>query len=330
MAGSVSAAGLAPRLSSLAFTMSPTLRSPFPWFGGKSRVGHVVWEAFGDVKAYIEPFAGSLGVLWKNPAPPRIEVVNDKDSFVSNFWRAVRHDPHTVAQWADEPSTEVDLVARNNWLRRETRTLTERLLGDPNFYDSKIAGWWVWGVSVWIGGGWTTRNAKAKHPVVMPRGVTGKRDVYEWIATLSDRLADTTVCCGDWQRVLTRSALTTLTPCGVFLDPPYDLADRSTTYAKDEPVSPAVARWAIEHGDDPRLRIALCGYEGHHDMPDTWRCHAWSSSGFFAGRGESNRHRERIWFSPHCLTDDSNRSERAPTSAREIAAASPLGGVASE
>jgi site-specific DNA-adenine methylase len=39
------------------------LRAPFPWFGGKSRIAHLVWERFGDVAHYIEPFAGSLAVL---------------------------------------------------------------------------------------------------------------------------------------------------------------------------------------------------------------------------------------------------------------------------
>lgn len=39
------------------------LKAPFPWFGGKSRVAPQVWERFGDVDNYVEPFAGSLAVL---------------------------------------------------------------------------------------------------------------------------------------------------------------------------------------------------------------------------------------------------------------------------
>lgn len=42
----------------------------------------------------------------------------------------------------------------------------------------------------------------------------------------------------------------------------------------------------------PRLKIALCGYEGNAPMPDDWEQLAWGSQ---AGKG-----RERIWFSPHC------------------------------
>lgn len=69
--------------------------------------------------------------------------------------------------------------------------------------------------------------------------------------------------------------------------------------------------WAIANGDNPRLRIALCGYEPEHadHMPDTWTMHAYVASkayGSAAGGGvnDANRALERIWFSPHCLTPD--------------------------
>jgi len=60
-------------------------------------------------------------------------------------------------------------------------------------------------------------------------------------------------------------------------------------------------------GDDPRMRIALCGYEGEHKMPDSWTCHAWKARGGYGSQsadGNENPHKERIWFSPHCLEID--------------------------
>jgi hypothetical protein len=66
-----------------------------------------------------------------------------------------------------------------------------------------------------------------------------------------------------------------------------------------------VREWAIENGDNPSLRIALCGYEGEHQMPDSWDCVAWKARGGYGsqgdGRGRENAARERIWFSPYCL-----------------------------
>jgi len=115
-----------------------TLKAPFPWFGGKSRAASLVWQRFGEVRNYVEPFAGSLAVLLGNPAPGCIETVNDKDCYLANF-----------------------------------------------------------------------------------------------------------------------------------------------------------------------LRIALCGYEGEHKMPPSWKCVPWKTRGGYGsqshGLGRENSHRERIWFSPHCL-----------------------------
>ena len=47
--------------------MATDLRSPFPWFGGKSRVAGLVWDRFGDVPNYVEPFFGSGAVLFGRP-----------------------------------------------------------------------------------------------------------------------------------------------------------------------------------------------------------------------------------------------------------------------
>jgi site-specific DNA-adenine methylase len=38
------------------------MKSPFPWMGGKSRVADLVWDRFGNVPNYCEPFFGSGAV----------------------------------------------------------------------------------------------------------------------------------------------------------------------------------------------------------------------------------------------------------------------------
>lgn len=94
----------------------PDFKAPFPWFGGKRRVAPIVWARFGDIKNYVEPFFGSGAVLLGRPdfdaGVPPLETVNDKDGFVSNFWRAVQTAPDEVAHYADWPVNENDLHAR--------------------------------------------------------------------------------------------------------------------------------------------------------------------------------------------------------------------------
>ena len=124
---------------------------------------------------------------------------------------------------------------------------------------------------------------------------------------LAERLRRVRVCCGDWERVCGPSPTTKLGITGVFLDPPYaDEADRqSDLYARDSAdVAHRVSEWALANGDNPLMRIALCGYEGEHQMPECWECVAWKARGGYGsqgnGRGRENAGRERVWFSPHC------------------------------
>jgi hypothetical protein len=113
-----------------------------------------VWRAFGDVNNYVEPFFGSGAVLLRRPAPfGGTETVNDADGLVANFWRALRADPEGVATFADWPVNENDMHARHAWLVGRKDPLQARLEGDPDYFDPKVAGWWAWGVSCWIGSG---------------------------------------------------------------------------------------------------------------------------------------------------------------------------------
>ena len=143
---------------------------------------------------------------------------------------------------------------------------------------------------------------------------------------LAERLRTVRVCCGDWERICGPSPTFKHGLTGVFLDPPYSAeADRNDTLYSSEDMTVAhdVREWAIANGDNPLLRIALCGYAGEHAMPDMWQEIAWKSRGGYGsqgeGRGRENAGRERIWFSPACLRegplfrqDSTKASEDAP------------------
>jgi hypothetical protein len=110
----------------------------------------------GDVDHYVEPFAGSLAVLLGRPVGHRgrVETVNDKDAYICNVWRALAAAPEEVAQYADWPVNETDLLARHLWLVNTGRERLAKLEADPDYYDAKVAGFWLWGQSSWIGSGW--------------------------------------------------------------------------------------------------------------------------------------------------------------------------------
>ena len=326
------------------------LKSPFPWFGGKSKVADLVWARFGNVVNYVEPFAGSLAVLLARERVIGSETVNDKDAFLSNFWRAVQFAPESTAQWADWPVSEPDLHARHSWLIAQSATLADRIMGDPYFFDPKIAGWWVWGLCSWIGSGWCsgggpwiTQDGRLLDSRQLPhlgdagRGINRRlphlgdagRGINRQLphlgnagqginrqlphlgnagqgifSILSNRLRRVRVACGDWSRVLGESVTVKHGITAVFLDPPYSDDANSITYCANDNCAESVRAWALSNGDNPLLRIALCGYEGEHTMPDSWECVAWKTIGGYGSQsdkqGRANSARERIWFSPAC------------------------------
>jgi len=134
-------------------------KTPWPWFGGKAHAAPAVWAALGDCNHYVEPFAGSLAVLLRRPHPCNrtyySETVNDADGLLVNAWRSMQMSPIAMAEAASWPVSEADMHARHlallKW--RSERNL-ELLMADPEWHDPKMAGWWAWGQSCWIGSGW--------------------------------------------------------------------------------------------------------------------------------------------------------------------------------
>lgn len=306
-------------------TSDEVLKAPFPWFGGKSRIAEAVWDRFGNVANYVEPFFGSGAVLLARPHPPRIETVNDADCYLTNFWRAVQADPEAVAKYADWPVSELDQHARHLWLVSNAE-LRERMIADPGWYDPKAAGWWVWGQSIWIGSGWCARQfwrgegdaGTGVHRKLVNIGNNGKgihrqsdqnNNLVDYLQALSNRLRRVRICCGDWTRVTGPSATYILGTTAIFLDPPYSPHDGNCDidlYSMESvTIADEVCNWAILHGDNPKLRIALCGYEGDYELPRGWECLEWKAKGGYGsqsdGQARANSKRERIWFSPHCL-----------------------------
>ena len=243
-----------------------SLDPPFPYYGSKRRVAAAVWQRLGDPGVYVEPFAGSLAVLLARPGGAgKREVVADTDGGLCNFWRAVTADPEGVAYWADWPTIHQDLTARHGWLRHWVTDHAHRLSADPDFYDAKAAGWWVWGMALWIGGGWCQPNAGDKRPHVkhhpgggmgvsaqrldlrdqIPhvlsfpgggKGVAAQRIIrpalVEWFQRLQTRLDKVVVLNRGWESTITPSLLChTATgnkpEVGILMDPPYLTDSRS-------------------------------------------------------------------------------------------------------
>jgi D12 class N6 adenine-specific DNA methyltransferase len=137
--------------------------------------------------------------------------------------------------------------------------------------------------------------------------------LYEWFAALHARLRCVRVCCGDWQRVMGPSVTYLHGMTGVMLDPPYSAEEGRdpNLYTHDDlQVAHAVRQWCLANGDNPLLRIVLCGYGTVHDelLTHGWRRVGWATNGGFSNqrkaRDATNKYQETLWLSPACLAPD--------------------------
>jgi hypothetical protein len=250
--------------------------------------------------------------------------------------------------------SELDLSARHAWLVTTGRERVERIAADPEYYDAKVAGWWVWGLCSWIGSGWCKGegpwvvgpdgvlikgnagqginrqmphlgnagrginrqmphlgagqgiNRQMPHLGNAGRGINRKmphlgnpgQGILDTMTALSKRLRGVRVVNGNWDRILGPSSTRAGGVfCGVLLDPPY--ATGEDLYATEAVgVAKEVFAWAEEHGDDPALRIVVCGYEGDWEPPEGWQTVPWKAQRAYASKNDGSR--ERLWCSPAC------------------------------
>lgn len=287
----------------------------FPYFGGKSTIASVIWKHLGDVQSYVEPFFGSGAVLAARPhridPAAHVELVGDLNGWLVNAWRSVQRDPVAVMHHLRGLSySEHDLRAAKRLVY--SQDLSEKL-EDLRWYDPEIGAYWLAIMGGLVGTDGANNNATGSlhtgnrgHGVWRPDFCIG--DLKAW----SDRMQRVRILQGPWERcVSSRSRMcvgATQGPTGIYLDPPYADGD-NTTYGEAHTDEPALAsaQWAIEHGNDPRMRIIYSGYEGTVEFPDSWRVIEWKAVGGFAnignGKGAKNKNRERLWLSPHCLDD---------------------------
>ena len=77
--------------------MSGRTTTALPYYGGKSVHGPWIAGQLPITDLYIEPYAGMLGVLLRRP-PVKIELVNDLNGDIANWWWAVRDDHQALAR----------------------------------------------------------------------------------------------------------------------------------------------------------------------------------------------------------------------------------------
>lgn len=113
------------------------VNSPIKWVGGKSRLRGKIIALLPEHTCYVEIFGGAGWVLFGKP-PSKVEVLNDIDSELINFFRVVRNRPEEFLSAFD-----LELVSREEFTdlaNADTATLGE-IERARRFYYLIMAGW---------------------------------------------------------------------------------------------------------------------------------------------------------------------------------------------
>ncbi len=118
-------------------TNATMINSPIKWVGGKSRLRKQIIELLPQHTCYLELFSGAAWVLFGKP-PSSVEVLNDVDEDLINFFRVVRHRPEEFIQ-----SFDLELVARAEFERLAALdpTTLDEIERAHRFYYLIMAGW---------------------------------------------------------------------------------------------------------------------------------------------------------------------------------------------
>jgi len=113
------------------------INSPFKWVGGKSRLRKAIISVLPGHACYVEPFGGAAWVLF-GKAPSPVEVLNDIDQELINFFRVIRLQPEEFLA-----SFDLELVSRAEFERLANLELTAAtsLERAHRFYYLIMAGW---------------------------------------------------------------------------------------------------------------------------------------------------------------------------------------------
>lgn len=114
-----------------------TIRSPIKWVGGKSRLRKQIISLLPPHSCYVELFSGAAWVLFGKP-PSDVEVINDIDGELINFFRIVQKRPEDFME-----SFDLELVSREKFefLANLDVTKLSDIERAHRFYYIIMAGW---------------------------------------------------------------------------------------------------------------------------------------------------------------------------------------------
>jgi len=108
------------------------MKPPLTYFGGKQKLAKHILSIIPKHNLYCEPFFGGGAIFFAKP-PSEIEVINDTNGALINFYRVVKNDLKKLKK-------EIKATLHS----REEHHLAQIILEYPNFFNDVKYAWAIW------------------------------------------------------------------------------------------------------------------------------------------------------------------------------------------
>lgn len=181
------------------------MKTPITYYGGKQSMTSIIVPMIPKHTLYCEPFFGG-GAVFFAKEPSKVEVINDTNREVVNFYRTLQNDFVSL-----EKEIRISLHSRD--LHRKAGVI----YNNPDMFSELKRAWAFWvlsnqSYSSALNAGWSYDNGSGKSA----KRVTNKRESFT--EDYAIRLQNTQIECADAIRIInSRDAPDSF----FYLDPPY-------------------------------------------------------------------------------------------------------------
>lgn len=261
--------------------MSAGLRSPINWTGGKARLAYRLLPLLPPHEAYGEVFGGSGALLFSKP-PVAVEIYNDLDSGLVNFFRVLR-DPARFGYFV----YKVNLTPYS----REEYEFCRRTWDLCECPTERAYRWWVVARQSFGGRfGWGWRSTKWSKTVALGKYLSAVDKLPEF----HERMRGVQVEHQDFRKVLSRYDCPEML---WYVDPPYVTDTRSRPKLYEHEMTEDDHRELVELLLGLRGRGVVSGYS--HPVYEALERHGWRREDFGVVCPTADERRiESVWISP--------------------------------
>lgn len=185
------------------------IKTPISYYGGKQKLSETILKLIPTHNLYCEPFCGGAAVFFcKAPSP--VEVINDTNSELINFYRIVQTDFTSLEK-------EVRISLHSRRLHKDAKVINE----NPHMFSEIKRAWAVWvlaaqSFSSMLDGSWGYDVKKSSTSTK----IKNKRDGFT--EELAIRLQNVQIECTDALRIInSRDSKESF----FYVDPPYYNSD---------------------------------------------------------------------------------------------------------